>query len=110
MVLKHSIAVAVLFLLVSCGGSVKTETPEGEKSAPDGAVLYGENCASCHGLDGAMGKAGAKDLAKTTMDHMQLKKVIEGGTSNGMPRFREVLGSEEAVEAVVQHVMELKKD
>lgn len=110
MVLKYSIAVVVLLLLASCGGNVKTGTSDGEKPAPDGAVLYGENCASCHGLDGAMVKAGAKDLTKTAMDYMQLKKVIEGGTPNGMPRFKEVLGGEKEVEAVVQYVMLLKKN
>lgn len=110
MVLKSSIAIIGLFFLVSCGGNVKTGSPEDEKPAPNGSVLYTENCASCHGLDGAMGKAGSKDLTKTTMDYMQLKKVIEGGTPNGMPRFKEVLGGEKEVEAVVQHVMELKKN
>ena len=68
-----------------------------------------ENCASCHGLDGTLGKAGSKDLSKTTMDFQQLKKVVEVGTSNGMPRFKEILGGEEEVEAVVQYVMGFKR-
>ncbi len=109
MVLRYSIIATSLFLLASCGGNVKTGTSDGEKPAPDGATLYMENCASCHGMDGAMGKAGSKDLTKTTMDYMQLQKVIEGGTPNGMPRFKEVLGGEKEVEAVVQYVMGLKK-
>ncbi len=109
MVLRFLSIPAVLVLLVSCGGEAKTGTPEKRDVLPDGAQLYMENCASCHGLDGTLGKAGSKDLSQTTMDFMQLKKVVEAGTSNGMPRFKEILGGDEEVEAVVQYIMGFKR-
>lgn len=100
----------VVVLLGSCGGgSTETGAQEKRNTLPDGGKLYLENCASCHGLDGTLGKAGSKDLSKTTMDFIQLKKVVETGTSNGMPRFKEILGGDEEVEAVVQYVMGFKR-
>src|SRR5690606_24205200 len=103
MVLRFFSIVFILFLLVSCGGDVKTGNQQEDRNTlPDGNALYMENCASCHGLDGTLGKAGSKNLSETTMDFLQLKNVVEFGTSNGMPRFKEILGGEEEVDAVVQ--------
>ncbi len=96
-------------LIVSCNGTVKQDNGEKKDVLPDGAALYMENCASCHGLDGTLGKAGSKDLIKSTLDFIQLKKVIEEGTANGMPRFKEILGGDEEVDAVVQHVMGFRR-
>lgn len=110
MVLRFFSITLALLLLISCGENIKTDNErEGRNALPDGAKLYMENCASCHGLDGTLGKAGSKDLSKTTMDFIQLKKVVEVGTSNGMPRFKEILGGDEEIEAVVQYVMGFKR-
>jgi cytochrome c6 len=110
MVLRFFPIPFALFLLFSCGGNVKNGNKEDIKNVlPDGNALYIENCASCHGLDGTLGKAGSKDLSKTTLDFQQLKNVIEVGTGNGMPRFKEILGGEEEVDAVVQYVMGFKR-
>lgn len=99
----------ILSALVSCGSKEKSSDEKKENVVPDGAELYMENCATCHGLDGTLGKAGSKDLTKTTMQAHELKKIIEGGTSNGMPRFKEILGGDAEVEAVVQYIMGFKR-
>lgn len=110
MVLRFFSIAFMLFLLSACRGNVKTGSQEEDRnSLPDGNALYMENCASCHGLDGTLGKAGSKDLSKTTMDFQQLKKVVEVGTGNGMPRFKEILGGDAEVEAVVEYVMGFKR-
>lgn len=110
MVLRFCSIGFILFLSVACGGNVKTGSQQEDRNVlPDGNALYMENCASCHGLDGTLGKAGSKDLSKTIMEFDQLKKVVEVGTSNGMPRFKEILGGEEEVEAVVEYVMGFKR-
>lgn len=110
MVLKVvSTAIVFFFFLASCSGKVKTGEQKERASLPDGEELYMSNCASCHGLDGTLGKAGSKDLSKTTMQFEELKTVVEVGTSNGMPRFKEILGGNEEVEAVVQYIMGFKR-
>lgn len=110
MVLRIIVITCISVACVACNDNVKTSTEKNERNAlPDGNALYLENCASCHGLDGTLGKAGSKDLSTTTLDFLQLKKVVEVGTSNGMPRFKEILGGEEEVDAVVQYIMGFKR-
>lgn len=109
MVLRKITTLVCLVLVCSCGNKTKTGTPTTPEGLPDGAALYIENCASCHGADGTLGKAGSKDLTKLTKDFQQIKKIIEEGTQNGMPRFKEILGGDEEVEAVVQHIIGFKR-
>lgn len=109
MVLRFVSIPAVFFFIISCSGNVRTGEKEEGTFLPDGEELYLENCASCHGLDGTLGKAGSKDLSKTTMRFQEIKKVVEIGTGNGMPRFKEILGGDEEVDAVVEYVMGFKR-
>lgn len=109
MVLRFFILSTIVFSLFSCSGNVKTGDKEEEHVLPDGSALYMENCATCHGLDGTLGKAGSKDLTKTTLQVHELKKIVEVGTTNGMPRFKEILGGDEEVDAVVQYIMGFKR-
>jgi uncharacterized membrane protein SirB2 len=48
-------------------------------AAADGKSLYENNCASCHGPDGRLGLAGAKDLAATPLDEAGIKTIILQG-------------------------------
>lgn len=109
MVLKNGWFILILFALVSCGSDVQTGKSGERGSLPDGETLYLENCATCHGIDGTLGKAGSKDLTKTTLQVHELKKIVEVGTSNGMPRFKEILGGDAEVEAVVHYIMGFKR-
>lgn len=111
MVLRSLISfscIAVLTLACNSKGS-KSASESSKVEIPDGAALYTENCATCHGIDGTLGKAGSKDLTKTTLQADELKQVIEFGTSNGMPRFKEILGGDEEVEAVIQYIKGFKR-
>lgn len=104
MVLRIFIITVGLFALTSCGGSVQTADKKESGALPDGEQLYLENCASCHGIDGTLGKAGANNLTTTTLSDQELKTIIEVGNSNGMPRFKEILGGDEEIEAVVYYI------
>jgi hypothetical protein len=45
----------------------------------DGRALFENNCASCHGPDGKLGLAGAKDLSATQLDEAGIKTIILQG-------------------------------
>jgi mono/diheme cytochrome c family protein len=66
----------------------------------DGAAVFSQNCAGCHGADGSGGTGPA--LTATQLDRAQIKqKVTEGG--GGMPAFEGTL-SEEQIGAVSDYV------
>lgn len=48
-------------------------------AANDGKALYEKNCNLCHGDNGKLGMAGAKDISATAMDVAQMKDVILHG-------------------------------
>jgi uncharacterized membrane protein SirB2 len=48
-------------------------------AATDGKALYENNCVSCHGPDGKLGLAGAKDLTATQLDEAEIKTIILNG-------------------------------
>jgi len=51
----------------------------GAPVANDGLALYEANCKLCHGSDGKLAMAGAKDLTATTMDLAAIKEIILKG-------------------------------
>ncbi|MEO6301824.1 MAG: cytochrome c, partial [Bacteroidia bacterium] len=57
----------------------ETKTGTNEVVAVDGKSLYQANCALCHGSDGKLGAAGAKDLAASVMDIAGIKDIILHG-------------------------------
>ena len=85
---------------------------------PDGALIFENNCASCHGLDGkartpAGRKLGAHDLSESKYDDAALAVQIRQGvkTPQGvtkMPAFADRLKDEE-ISAVIVHVKKFRK-
>lgn len=67
-----------------------------------GEALYANNCVVCHGTDGALGKAGAKNLQGSMLDKNEMAALVLKG-KNGMPGFKGALNDEE-VFAVVAYV------
>lgn len=67
-----------------------------------GAALYANNCVVCHGADGALGQAGAKNLQGSMLDKNEMAALVLKG-KNGMPGFKSALNDEE-VFAVVAYV------
>ncbi len=57
----------------------ETKTGTTEVAATDGKTLYQANCVLCHGNDGKLGAAGAKDLTASAMDAAGIKEIIIHG-------------------------------
>ena len=64
--------------------------------------LYTLNCASCHGKDGRLGVAGAKDLSQTSLSDNDKKNIILKG-QNGMPSFENRLEIED-IDSIIQYI------
>ena len=74
-------------------------------AAPDGARLYGRNCASCHGENGTggIGVPLALPSFQSSISDDYLKKTIHlGRPGRVMPSFSSL--SEDEIDAIVQHV------
>ncbi|MFI5148789.1 MAG: c-type cytochrome [Bacteroidia bacterium] len=69
--------------------------------------LYNDNCAKCHGSDGKLGLAGAKDLTVSAMDAMDAKDLVTTGKS-GMPGVGDFLNSEE-INGLVNYIQKFKQ-
>jgi cytochrome c5/uncharacterized membrane protein SirB2 len=66
----------------------------------DGKALYEANCNVCHGADGKLGMAGAKDLSASALDLAAMKEIILHG-KGAMPAS--TLNDEQA-QAVAEYV------
>jgi cytochrome c6 len=64
-------------------------------------------CASCHGEDGKLGIAGAKDLSISKLTNSEITSIIYNG-KNGMPSFGGAF-TEEQLKALVPIVKSLRK-
>ena len=93
-------------LSISC--STKTEHSEKNKEEKINVkYLFTLKCASCHGADGKLGAAGAKDLSSSILTDTELKKILTEG-KNGMPSFGSSLSIEEQNE-IIKFVKTLRK-
>jgi mono/diheme cytochrome c family protein len=102
----------ITLVLASCNDSKPKpqntsiqEAPKAEKiNAQD---LYIVKCVDCHGADGKLGVAGAKNLAETKLTVDEVKKQITNG-KGAMPPFGNQL-SEAEIRAIAEYVLiELK--
>ncbi len=92
------------FTLGSCGeeGAASANASEGER-------LYLQNCSICHGKDGQLGAARAKNLATSTLNEAQsLQAIQKGSPKMGMPAYEKRLNPEQ-LQALNTYVMSLRK-
>ncbi len=91
------------------------------EAAPDGATLFTQNCATCHGPSGAGDgpaavaldpkprKLGSADIMAKISDEQITKTVKNGGAANGksplMPPFAQLTDAE--VKALIAHIRSL---
>jgi len=73
--------------------------PEGVTVA-DGKSLYELNCKLCHGDDGKLGMAGAKDISVTEMNAATIKQTI----LNGKGMMNKIAMTDEQATAVAAYV------
>jgi mono/diheme cytochrome c family protein len=106
---KGIVYIFILLLAASCSGP--KPKPPGDSvagAAPDGQVVYEDNCVLCHGGDGSRGTGGASDLAVSVLDHGGLLNVITNGRG-GMKAYSAILTPQE-IEAVATYVETLRKN
>ncbi len=81
--------------------AIPKETAAGTtEGTTDGAALYEANCKVCHGGDGKLGMAGAKNLAISTLSASEIKQIILQGKGDMQP----VPMSDEQAAAVADYV------
>lgn len=114
-VLLPAIFLAVALLAVGCGGSgdeetgiiedtQATETTEADAGTADGAALFADSCAGCHGED-ATGIGNAPSLVGTALNADAIRTTIIEGRG-AMPAYGDRYSGEE-VDALVQYVQGL---
>ena len=103
----------VALSLTSCNENKSPQQNTSSQTAPqtkriNAQSLYMSKCVACHGADGKLGAAGAKNLAETKLSVDEVKHQIING-KGAMPPFGNQL-SEEEIQAIADYVLtELKK-
>jgi len=97
----HTFIISIVFLslvaFTSPSSTTKNETSLGFNA-------YTEQCARCHGKNGKLMAAGAKDLTSSTLNEEELLQAIQKGSpQRGMPAYEKVLDTTE-IKAVVDYV------
>lgn len=75
--------------------------------AVSGEEIYSINCALCHGVDGAAGISGAKDLTASKLSKQEQIDIITNGKGN-MTAYSSLLNNAQ-IEAVANYIETLKK-
>ena len=101
------------FLLLLLGACSSGKIADG---STDGAAIYNEACARCHGAKGIpsrgmASRTGVKPLtsvrvAKTLSDEELRRQILKGSKNRMMPRFEGAL-SDAQVEALIPHLRRL---
>ena len=83
--------IAATVSLVACGGDKDgsdTAAAAGTTAGVDGASVYADNCASCHGADGSGGVGTPLNAGVVAgLSDDELTSVITDGISPSMPSF-----------------------
>lgn len=108
LILKASFAVALIF-----AGTlpliVQAQTPSNDPIEV-GRLLYGENCAVCHGLDGngRVGAQLAKDWPSLRPDRVIASVIASGIPGSAMPAWSQAKGGplrDDQIEAIVAYIL-----
>lgn len=97
-----AIAVMVLLVIASC---TKKSAPTASEPAIDGAPIYANNCARCHGATGREGRA--PDLVESGHSKAEIIETVSNGAGR-MPSFTGKLTAKE-IDAVAYYVTRLGK-
>lgn len=103
---KNKVLASLSFFLIVASFSLAYKAKEakaGEKSlALSGKEIFEEKCSLCHGNDGKLGMAGAKDLSVSMLDHAGIVEIITNG-KNAMTAYKATLSTEQ-IEAVSSYI------
>jgi len=103
---KNKVLATLSFFLIVVSFSLAYKAKDakaGPKTiAINGKEIYTEKCSLCHGDNGKLGQAGAKDLSATQLPHAGIVEIITKG-KNTMASYKGVL-SPEQIEAVALYI------
>ena len=103
---KNKVLASLSFFLIIASFSLAYKAKDyraGEKSiAISGKEIFEEKCSLCHGNDGKLGMAGAKNLSVSMLNHAGIVEIITNG-KNGMISYKSTL-SVEQIEAVSSYI------
>ena len=103
--MRVSLTILSLAILASCGeGHSVQKDPNAPIQAAD---LYQKKCSICHGDDGKLAVAGAKDLTKSILSVEEIDAQIAFGKGT-MPPHKDVLTKEE-IRAIAEFTLTLRK-
>ena len=104
--LHINITFAILGLI--CLASCDNNSPHTDlKNA--GKNLYEQNCVICHGKDGKLKVAAAKDLSESTLSkELVIQAIQKGSPQKGMPPYENRLKPNE-IEEISEYVLKLRK-
>lgn len=110
MVLKNAFLSSVVCCLLFACQEAPQQTVDFVKQTPteQGVSLYTMHCAQCHGEDGQLGVSGAKDLSKSVLSDVQIKKLIKNG-KGAMPSMKALLETDQNINNVIKHVKRLRR-
>jgi mono/diheme cytochrome c family protein len=102
------VVVAMVLLLGACSSSDEKVKPEGPKEFDlvKAETVFHSMCAICHGDDGKLGIAGAKDLSQTLLELNEIKAIIKYGKGKMTP-FADRLTDEE-IEMLAVYIEKFK--
>lgn len=112
---KALAALAVVLILAAYGlaevnkkhmAAPKIDTSTAPDALAAGKQIYEGTCINCHGADGKLGLAGAKDLSQTMLGLDAQKDIIMNG-KNAMPANKNLTADQ--LQAVVEYIGTLKK-
>lgn len=115
MVLSKSLVGSVIILFVTASACTDAKTADYKVSSVPGGTpdpelvkeLFNTKCGICHGQDGKMNYAGAKDLTLTSMTKEEIITQIKFGKGS-MPPQKGVLDDEQ-IAALADYTLSLPK-
>ena len=108
--------VSILFIgsivfIFSCGNKSQDKNissgNQKENEKVTGQSNYQKHCTACHGSDGNLGVAGAKNLPGSILTQLEREQIIRNGKGS-MPSFSTDKMSDDEVKALAEYTLTLK--
>lgn len=86
------------------------KTSGNSENISEGEAVYNKHCVICHGKDGQLGAAKAKNLAQSTLSLEETMQAIrQGSPQMGMPAYEKRLDVMQ-IKALTDHLMSLRTE
>lgn len=105
-ILRFLVLCIVLPSLFSCGSNTTPKIPENTTKVSAIPAAYAKNCSKCHGDDGKLMLAGAKDLSASKLSIDEVMAIIRAG-KGAMPPYGSML-TESELQQTADFVMTLR--